>query len=73
MTTISAGQVFSTAVQGLRSAGSKAADAAGKLASGEVETRHVVDLKQAETAHKANGAVIRTADRMQQRLLDLLA
>jgi len=73
MTEIAAGTIFSTAVQGMRKAEGKAADAAGRLASGEIEARHVVDLKQAETAHKANGAVVRTADRMHDRLLDLLA
>lgn len=65
--------MFITAVQGLTRAGKQANEAADKLAAGEIDARHVVDLKLAETAHSANAAVIRTADRMSDRLLDILA
>lgn len=65
--------MFTTAAEGMNRAGAKAHQAATKLAAGEVEAKHVVDLKLAEHAHKANAAVFRTADRMTDRLLDILA
>ncbi len=65
--------VFRTAQQGLQKAEAQAGKAAQKLAEGELEAKHVVDLKIAEAAHKANAAVIRVAQRMQDDLLDILA
>lgn len=62
-----------TAVQGLKRASAQAGEAAGRIAGGEIEPRTVVAPKTAETAFKANAAVIRTADEMQHRLLDVLA
>ena len=65
--------MFVTAIQGMSKAETKANEAASKLASGEIDARDVVDLKLAETAHKANALVFRTADRMTDQLLDILA
>jgi len=71
--TPSTASIFQTGVQGLQKAESQAADAARKIAEGEVEAEHIVNLITAEAAHKANAAVIRVADRMQDQLLDILA
>jgi flagellar basal body rod protein FlgC len=65
-------QILATALDGMRTATGKAAAAGERIAAGEVEARHVVDLKQAETAHRANARVAQVAGRMQQRLLDIL-
>ena len=68
----STADLFRTGVQGLKKAEAQAHDAAQKIAAGEVEAKHIVDLKTAEAAHKANAAVIRIADRMHEELLDIL-
>lgn len=73
VTAPSTADVFRTAVQGLQKAEAQAGKAAQKLAEGELDAKHIVDLKIAEAAHKANAAVIRVAGRMQDDLLDILA
>jgi phosphoribosylformimino-5-aminoimidazole carboxamide ribonucleotide (ProFAR) isomerase len=65
--------LFRTGLHGLKKAETQANLSAQKIAAGEVEVKHIVDLKAAETAHKANAAVIRIADRMNGELLDILA
>jgi flagellar basal body rod protein FlgC len=62
-----------TALSGLNRATEKANAAAENIASGEVRAEDIVDLKIAETAFKANAAVVRTAAEMDKRLLDLFA
>ena len=73
VTPTSSADVFRTSLQGLQRAGEQADKAAQKLAGGEIEARHIVDLKTAEAAHKANAAALRVAGRMQDNLLDILA
>lgn len=65
--------MFVTAILGMSKAETKANEAASKLASGDIDARDIVELKLAETAHKANAAVFRTADKMTDQLLDILA
>lgn len=72
VTPTSSADLFRTSVQGLQRAEAQANKAAQKIAEGEIEAKHIVDLKTAEAAHKANAAVIRVADRMQDDLLDIL-
>jgi hypothetical protein len=62
-----------TALSGLNRATEKANAAAENIASGEVRAEDIVDLKIAETAFKANAAVVRTAAEMDKRLLDIFA
>lgn len=70
---ISGSDAFATAVQGLRRATSQANSAAQRIVEGEIEPRPIVELKSAEHGFKANAAVIRTLDEMDERLLDILA
>ena len=70
---IAASDAYATAVNGLQRASSQAGKAAERIASGEIEPRPIVELKTAETAFKANAAVIRTLNDMDDRLLDILA
>ena len=65
--------VLGQAVLGLNRAFNQADDAARRISGGTVEAEPVLELRAAETAVKANAAVIRSADEMQQRLLDILA
>lgn len=61
------------ALGGLNRAVDQVDGAARRIAGGEVEAEPVIDLLTAETAFGANAAVVRTADQMQDRLLDILA
>ena len=70
---ISASDGYATAIQGLQRASTQANTAAQKIASGEVEARPIVELSTAEAAFKANAAVIRTLNEMDDQLLDILA
>ncbi len=65
--------VLGQALLGLNRAFDQADGAARRISSGNVETEPVIELLSAETAVKANAAVIRTADEMQERMLDILA
>ena len=71
--TITATNGYASAVQGLSRASATAGSAAARIASGEIEPRPIVELKTAEHAFKANAAVLRTLDEMNDRLLDILA
>ena len=64
--------VLQTAVQGLHKASEKAAGAAERIVTGPVEAEDVVDLKTAEIEFKANAKVVKTAEELQDRLLDIL-
>jgi hypothetical protein len=68
----SSADLFRTGAQGLQRAEAQANKAAQKLADGELEAKHIIDLKTAEAAHKANAAVLGVADRMHDDLLDIL-
>ncbi len=70
---ITGSDAYATAVQGLQRANAQADKAANRIVSGEIEARPIVELKTAETAFKANAAVIRTLDELDDRLLDILA
>ncbi|MCB9948987.1 MAG: flagellar hook protein FlgE [Rhodospirillaceae bacterium] len=65
--------VFGHALTGMNRAFDQADGAARRIAGGNVEAEPVIDLLSAKTAVQANAAVVRTADRMQDRLLDILA
>ena len=65
--------VLGQALVGLNRAFNQADAAARRISGGNVEAKPVLELQAAETAVKANAAVIRSADQMQQRLLDILA
>ena len=66
---------LNTAVEGLRKASKDVADVAQDVAENGVEgfERNFVELALAKLQFKANAAVIRTADEMTDRLLDILA
>jgi hypothetical protein len=64
--------LFHTGVHGLEKAETQASAAAQKIATGEVEATHIVDLKTVASAHKVNAAVLGVADRMHDQLLDIL-
>ena len=65
--------VLGQALLGLDRAFNQADDAARRISGGNVEAEPVIELLAAETAVKANAAVVRSADQMQERMLDILA
>lgn len=70
------GGAMGIAVEGYRKAQRRMNAAAEKIASGRADAldpEPMVDLKLAENLGRANLSVIRTADRMQKSLLDILA
>jgi len=70
------GGAMGLAVEGYRNTQRRMNAAAEKIASGSVDAMDpepLVDLKLAEHLGQANVSVIRTADRMQESLLDILA
>jgi len=73
MSTIAPAGVLQTALAGLNRATGKVNAAAANIAAGELDPKDVVDLKLGETAFKANAAVVRTAQDLDQHLLDILA
>jgi hypothetical protein len=73
MSTIAPVGVLPTALNGLNRATEKANAAAANIASGRVEAEDIVDLKLATMAFKANAAVVRAADELDKRLLDIVA
>lgn len=73
---------ISTALSGMTAASRKVDEAATSIANAGIDGTppaengyidEIVSIKTAETAFKANAAVIRTSDEMQDRLLDILA
>lgn len=65
--------ILGHALYGLNRAFDQADGAARRIAGGEVEPEPITDLMAAETAVKANAAVVRAADEMDGHLLDILA
>src|SRR5262249_12263383 len=63
----------STALQGLKKAQDQLQQAANSIAGGSQDPEDVVSLSPASIGFKANAAVIRTDDQMQQSLLDITA
>jgi flagellar hook-associated protein FlgK len=69
--------VFPPALSALQAAQANLAGAARNIAHQQASERGIVEamiaIRQAETAHAASAAVIRTANDMSGRLLDILA
>lgn len=65
--------VVSHALQGLNRAFHQVDTAARRVADGEPQAADAVALMTAETGVKANAAVLRSADEMTDRLLDIIA
>ena len=70
---MSIGSVSAYAAAGLHWAGASMEKTAASIASGGLEVTDIVDLRTAEHAFSANAVVLRTADEMAGRLLDVLA
>ncbi len=70
---VTSSSITHAALDGLSRAREQAASASRRIAEGPIEAKDVVDLKIAEHAFKANAAVLGVANRMQDRLLDILA
>jgi hypothetical protein len=60
-------------LEGMRKAEKLAADAADRLAKGDVEPEPVVDLIQAEHIYTANAKVVQVHDERTGQLLEALA
>ena len=63
----------STALQGLKKSQDQLQQAANNIAGGSQDPQDIVSLSQASTGFKANAAVLRADDEMQQSLLDIKA
>lgn len=64
--------VGTSALSGLQKAGTRVAEGAEQLAAGNLDPAVVLDISTAQTGFAANVAVLKSADDMSRRLLDML-
>lgn len=62
-----------TAREALKSANNNLDDAARKVAEGNIEAEHIVQLKRAEQNFKVQAATFKAAAEQQKNIIDLLA